>query len=59
MVDYEHIAYTPTNAARVAEVSRPTLYRWMKLDGFPVAALAAAPEFRRRHSSSGSISKRG
>ena len=39
MVDYEHIAYTPTNAARVAEVSRPTLYRWMKLDGFPVARI--------------------
>ena len=51
MVDYEHIAYTPTNAARVAEVSRPTLYRWMKLDGFPVARIGGC--------TSGSISKRG
>lgn len=39
MADYEHIALTPTNAAKVAEVSRPTIYRWMKMDGFPVARI--------------------
>lgn len=32
-----HLAYSPTTAAKVAEVSRPTIYRWMRLDGFPVA----------------------
>lgn len=31
------LAYSPTTAAKVAEVSRPTIYRWMKLPGFPVA----------------------
>ena len=30
-------AATLTGAAEVASVSRPTIYRWMKLDGFPVA----------------------
>ncbi len=27
----ERLAYTPTEAAEVASVSRPTLYRWMRL----------------------------
>ena len=39
MVGYNRIAYTPTEAAEVASVSRPTLYRWMKMDGFPVARI--------------------
>jgi len=39
MVEYNRIAYTPTEAAEVASVSRPTLYRWMKMDGFPVARI--------------------
>lgn len=30
------LAYSPATAAKVAEVSRPTIYRWMKIDGFPV-----------------------
>ena len=32
----ERWALTVTDAARLASVSRPTLYRWMKLSGFPV-----------------------
>jgi len=31
------LAYSPATAAKVAEVSRPTIYRWMRLPGFPVA----------------------
>lgn len=31
------LAYSPATAATVAEVSRPTIYRWMRLPGFPVA----------------------
>ena len=37
MRNLDHLAYTPTEAAEVASVSRPTIYRWMHLDGFPVA----------------------
>ena len=33
------LALTVTEAAQLASVSRPTLYRWMKLDGFPVFKL--------------------
>ena len=32
---YERLAYTVTEAARLAGVSRPTLYTWMKREGFP------------------------
>lgn len=32
-----YVAYSPATAAKVAEVSRPTIYRWMRLPGFPVA----------------------
>jgi excisionase family DNA binding protein len=32
-----NLAYSPSTAAKVAEVSRPTIYRWMRLPGFPVA----------------------
>lgn len=31
----DRLAYTVTDAAKAASVSRPTLYRWMKLPGFP------------------------
>lgn len=34
-----HLAYSPTTAAKVAEVSRPTIYRWMNMEGFPVARI--------------------
>lgn len=48
----ERIAYTATEAATAAGVSRPTLYRWMKLEGFPVARIGGCTripvdEFRR------------
>lgn len=39
MEKLEKIAYTALEAASVAGVSRPTLYRWMKLEGFPVARI--------------------
>ena len=31
----ERLAYTVTEAAAAAGVSRPTLYRWMNAPGFP------------------------
>lgn len=36
---FEPIAYSVTAAAQVAQVSRPTIYRWMRLTGFPVARI--------------------
>ena len=39
MKTLNHLAYTPTEAAEVASVSRPTIYRWMKMDGFRVARI--------------------
>ena len=33
------LAYTATTLAEAMCVSRPTVYRWMKLPGFPVAKL--------------------
>lgn len=33
------IAVNMTEAARLAGVSRPTLYRWARMDGFPVIRL--------------------
>lgn len=39
MKTLDRLAYTPTEAAEVASVSRPTIYRWMHLDGFPVARI--------------------
>lgn len=33
------IAFTITEAAKAAGISRPTLYRWMSLDGFPVVRI--------------------
>ena len=35
----EQLAVTPSQAAAAASVSRPTIYRWMRLDGFPVARI--------------------
>ncbi|MBU5456514.1 helix-turn-helix domain-containing protein [Oscillibacter sp. MSJ-31] len=35
----EILAYSVATAAQVAEVSRPTIYRWMQLSGFPVARI--------------------
>ena len=35
----EILAYTPTTLAEAMCVSRPTVYRWMNLPGFPVAKL--------------------
>ena len=37
MKTLDRLAYTPTEAAEVASVRRPTNYRWMHLEGFPVA----------------------
>lgn len=39
MKTLDRLAYTPTEAAEVASVSRPTIYRWMRLEGFPVARI--------------------
>lgn len=35
----DKLALTVTDAARLASVSRPTMYAWMRLDGFPVARI--------------------
>ena len=32
----EKVAFTITEAAQAAGVSRPTLYRWTRIQGFPV-----------------------
>ena len=39
MIAVKQLAFTPTQAAAAASVSRPTLYRWMRLEGFPVARI--------------------
>lgn len=39
MRDVEILAYSVTTAAKSAEVSRATLYRWMRLKGFPVVRI--------------------
>ena len=39
MTHTEHLAFTPSQAAAAASVSRPTIYRWMRLDGCPVARI--------------------
>lgn len=33
------LVYTVSEAAAAASVSRPTIYRWMHIDGFPVARI--------------------
>lgn len=35
----EKLAYTITQAAEAANVSRPTMYRWMQLEGFPAVKI--------------------
>ncbi|MBE5708962.1 MAG: DNA-binding protein [Oscillibacter sp.] len=35
----DRLVYTPTEVAEVASVSRPTIYRWMHMEGFPVARI--------------------
>ena len=35
----EKLAFTITEAARAAGVSRPTLYRWTHIPGFPVVRI--------------------
>ena len=35
----ERLAYTVTEAAQAAGVSRPTIYRWTHMEGFPVARI--------------------
>lgn len=39
MKNLDRLAYTVTEAAEVASVSRPTVYRWMHFPGFPVARI--------------------
>lgn len=39
MKNLDRLVYTPSEAAEVASVSRPTIYRWMHLEGFPVARI--------------------
>lgn len=39
MAVFEKLALTPSQAATAASVSRPTIYRWMRLEGFPVARI--------------------
>lgn len=39
MEQINRLAFTPSQAAMAASVSRPTIYRWMRLDGFPVARI--------------------
>ena len=33
------LAFTVSEAAEAAGVSRPTIYRWMHIEGFPVAKI--------------------
>lgn len=35
----EQLAYTVTAAANMVGISRPTMYQWMKLPGFPVVRI--------------------
>lgn len=39
MDSMEKLGYSPTKLAELMGVSRPTIYRWMKIDGFPVARI--------------------
>ena len=34
-IEYPRFALTVTEAATLAGVSRPTMYQWMKISGFP------------------------
>ena len=46
MIAVEQLAFTPSQAALAASVSRPTIYRWMRLDGFPVAHIGGFRQMR-------------
>lgn len=35
----ERLAYTVSEAASLAGVSRPTMYKWVNMAGFPVARI--------------------
>jgi len=37
------LAYTFSQAAAAASVSRPTLYKWSHLEGFPIARIGGSP----------------
>ena len=36
------MAYTYTQAAAAAHVSRPTLYKWARMEGFPTAKIGGS-----------------
>lgn len=33
----DFVGYSPSKLAQLMDVSRPTVYKWMRMDGFPVA----------------------
>ncbi len=37
------ITYTVTQMAEAAQVSRPTAYKWMRMEGFPVVRIGRSP----------------
>lgn len=37
------LAYTYAQAAAAAHVSRPTLYKWARMEGFPIARIGGSP----------------
>lgn len=37
------LAYTYSQAADAAHVSRPTLYKWAHMEGFPIARIGGSP----------------
>ena len=40
------LAYTYAQAADAAHVSRPTIYKWARMEGFPIARIGGSPRFR-------------
>ena len=41
----ERLAYKPRDAAQAEGVSPPTLYKWMHMEGFPVARIGGRTLF--------------
>ena len=37
------LTYTVTQMAQAAQVSRPTAYKWMRMEGFPVVRIGRSP----------------
>ena len=37
------MAYTFSQAAAAANISRPTLYKWSHLEGFPIVRIGGSP----------------